>query len=131
MFPCWLKWVESAGGEDIPCRFACFTCFCLLLPIFFSLVLAIHVSVCFSLFCVVGYPFTLSQLTLTIVMIALFEDMCTPFRFFVSIFCLIFALVLSDIRQLVDLLCLMTPCSTVPFALVCCANTLFDMMRLE
>lgn len=40
----------------------------------------------FSLFCVVGYPFTLSQLTLTIVMIALFEDICTPFRFFVSIF---------------------------------------------
>lgn len=39
----------------------------------------------FLLFCVVGYPSTLSQLTLTIAMIALFEDMCTPFRFFVSI----------------------------------------------
>ena len=50
----------------------------------FPLILAIHVSVCFSLFCVVGYPFTLSQLTLTIVMIAL-SHMCTPFRFFVSI----------------------------------------------
>ena len=70
----------------------------------------------FLLFCVVGYPSTLSQLTLTIAMIALFEDMCTPFRFF----CLDFVSSLPlfcDIRQPVDLLCLMTLCSTVPFAL--------------
>lgn len=58
------------------------------------------------------------------------HDCLVPYVYAISLFCfdfcLIFALVLSDIRQLVDLLC-----STVPFALVCCANTLFDMMRLE
>ena len=130
-FPCWLKWVESAGGKDIPYCSTCFSLFCLILPISFDLVLAIHVSICFLVVLrswLPLHPFATHP----------YDCHDCPVRRYVyaiSIFCLdfclIFALVLSDIRQLVDLLCLMTLCSTVPFALVRCANTLFDMMRLE
>ena len=115
-FPCWLKWVESAGGKDIPC---CSFCFFLLLSDFFflfPLILAIHVSVCFLVVLrswLPFHPFATHP----------YDCHDCPVRRYVyaiSLFCLDFVSSLPlfcDIRQPVDLLCLMTLCSTVPFAL--------------